>query len=290
MHITKYKLNVYNNFAKVFFYLSLINYALCAVSSDIVEKNIPHIEYTYGENSKLLLKENKISALAVFYYNTKWYVVWDCGDNQDKVTIPSQNNLPVGFISFSLDKSVLTSKECVIFTLDIHSDMMPLISRVDGGWGIQIVEDYFTKVKAVSNQLLLDKQKLGRTRIVGSGRAMPVFLTMPSLEILSVIPTIEVDNGIPIDSTEYLHAFLSVQGVALFLKASNVVIDRYLNDMLYIYPGNPIMYSVINSKNDRDTISKFFIQKGSPEPWRVRQVLRAKIASDQEQAALISLQ
>ena len=109
-------------------------------------------------------------------------MVWDIGASVPDLVLPKPVEYPAGFLSIEQIKNVKSSRPCIIFSLGISTEMIPMIMKTEKGWVINAISVHLIKNAPNPNQVAFDHQDLGRFRILNTGNASSVKLDMPTGE------------------------------------------------------------------------------------------------------------
>ncbi len=225
--------------AKLFF----IIFSVCCLSicAEATSASISCAEL--GNSRYLQLNCSGDSGLAIFSLHGKWYVIWDCSNQLSDFSIPKQEDWPAGFVSIEKVEGIKPSRPCIVFSIDVSAEMMPMTIKTEKGWAINVVSEHLIKNDPNPNQVAFDHQKLGRLRILNAGNALPVKLNMPTGEELNVTPTIYPDTGLDPMESDYVDVYESAQGICLYLKSDQIFLEKEGKDALYFPVSDPILYS-----------------------------------------------
>lgn len=236
----------------------------------------------------LQLNSSSDSGLAIFLFHGKWYVVWDCGEQVLNGGLPKQEDWPAGFISIEKIQNIKSSSPCVIFALDISIEMTPMVTKTEKGWAINAISEHLVRSDPNPNQVAFDHQKLGYFRLLNIGNASTITLNMPTGEELSVIPTSQPDTGLDKIRSEYVDVYESAQGVCVYTKCDQVLLERQGKDATCFPVSEPMLSSEKYLEHTADLPTQTFIQRGDFTA-KVRAFLAEEAKRDSKQRALYLL-
>lgn len=275
-----YTLMARNVFAKLFFVL-FFSLEISARIQANIEKHPPSIE-TKNINSEryLCLNYNSTSALCVFFFQNKWYLVWDCGKEKPHITLPNTKDLPPSMLSLEYADNVKDSNNCIILKFDIYTDMVPVVKRTTNGWSIYALPEYASREAAGSNQLIFDQQKQGIFRILSAKQVVPITLEFNDGCELYVLPTLQTDGGLDERQSDYVYLLETIQGACMIKLSDQLIMESQGNDLIFSSAITAPMDSELSIKAlIDDKPNETFLRKGSLEPSLMRDELREKSTS-----------
>ncbi len=270
--------------AKLFF----IIISVCCIN---IHAEVPSVSISCAElgNSRYLrLNSSSDSGLAIFLLHGKWYAVWDYGDQAVDFELPKQEEWPAGFISIEKVQGIKSSRPCVILSLNISIEMMPMVIKTEKGWAINAISEHLVRSDPNPNQVAFDHQKLGYFRLLNAGNTASIKLNMPTGEELSIIPTFQPDTGLDEIRSEYVDVHESAQGVCLYIKSDQVLLERQGKDATCFPVGDPMLYSEKYLEQNSNLPTQTFIQLGDFTS-RVRASLNEEANRDPKKRALLLL-
>jgi hypothetical protein len=225
--------------AKLFFIL----FSVCCLNINAGAPSASVSCADIGNARYLQLNCSGDSSLAIFSLRGKWYMVWDIGASAPDLLLPKPAECPAGFLSIEQIKNVKSSRPCIIFSLDISTEMIPMIMKTEKGWVLNAISVHLIKNDPNPNQVAFDHQDLGRFRILNTGNASSVKLDMPTGEELNIIPTNQPDTGLDALESDYVDVYESVQGVCLYFKSDQIILEKQGKDTAYYPARNPMLPS-----------------------------------------------
>jgi hypothetical protein len=274
--------------AKLFF----IFFSVCYVNINAQAPSAPAIISIscaeLGHSRYLQLNSSSDSGLAIFLFRGKWYVVWDCGEQVLNCEMPKQEDWPAGFISIEKVQNIKSSSPCMIFTLDVSVEMIPMVTKTEKGWAINAISEHLVRSDPNPNQVAFDHQRLGYFRLLNIGNASTITLNMPTGEELSVIPTSQPDTGLDEIRSEYVDVYESAQGVCLYTKCDQVLLERQGKDATCFPVSEPMLSSEKYLEHTANLPTQTFIQLGDFTA-NVRASLAEEAKRDSKQSVLCLL-
>jgi hypothetical protein len=223
--------------AKLFF----IFFTICCINIHAEFPSASIVCAEMGSSRYLKLNYSSDSGLAIFSLHGKWYIVWDLGGPVSDFSLPKQEEWPAGFISIEKAQNIKSSKPCVILSLNLSVEMIPVVIKTEKGWAINAVSEHLIKNDPNPNQVSFDNQGHGYFRIFHAGRASSVMLSMPTGEELNVTPTYHPDAGLAALESGYVDVYESAQGVCLYLKTDQICVERQGKDAVYYPTSEPML-------------------------------------------------
>jgi hypothetical protein len=215
-----------------------------------------------GHSRYLQLSSPNDGGLAIFLLHGKWYVVWDCGDKVKDFEIPKKEEWPAGFISIEKVQGVKSSRPCIVLSFDISIEMMPMVAKTEKGWEINAISEYLVRNDPNPHQVSFDHQKLGYFRFLNVGNTMSITLNMPTGEELTIIPTSQPDTGLDPVRSEYIDVYESIQGICLYMKSDQVLLERQGKDASCFPANDPMLFSEKYMGQNADLPTQTFILRG----------------------------
>lgn len=262
-------------FAKFFFIIALSTY-LSSTPSAIPEKNGPTIEAKNMADKRYLCFNHKsASAMCVFFFQNKWYLVWDCGEEIPYQPLPTNRNLPPSMLNLEYATEIKTSHNCLVLKFDVYTDMVPVVNHTQNGWAIYAMPDYLSNDIPIPNQLIFDQQKQGNFRILSAQKTVPVILHFPDGDELYVLPTLQADAGLDTHESDCVSILETIQGACMITRSDQLIMAIQGNDLSFSTAKEPPMNSELYIKSLGDEAPKeTFFRKGSTEPVLIRDIVK----------------
>lgn len=270
-------------FAKFFFVIAF-SFCLHSTPEVIKEKLLPAIEAKNIADKRYLCFQHKsASTMCVFFFQHKWYLVWDCSEELPTQPLPTNRDLPPSMLNVEYATEVKTSHNCVVLKFDVFTDMVPIVTHTKNGWAIYAMPDYLSNDIPIPNQLIFDQQKQGNFRILSAQRTIPVTLTFPDGDELYVLPTPQADAGLDMHESDCLSILETIQGACMIKRSDQMVMETQGNDLSFTPTKDPPMHSEMYIRRLGDEQPKeTFLRKGSIEPALMRDIVKEHSAHQKQ--------
>lgn len=264
-------------FAKLFFVL-LFSLHISAEPQADLKKKPPLIEVeNINSEIHLCLNYQSASAMCIFFFQNKWYLVWDFGEEKPNITLPNTKDLPPSMLSLEYADNVKASNNCIVLKFDIYTDMVPVVKRTANGWSVYALPEYASQEAAGANQLIFDQQKQGIFRILSAKHVAPITLEFDDGCELYVLPTTQTDGGLDEHQSDYVYLLETIQGACMIKLSDQLIMELQGNDLSFSsYIAAPMDSELSIKALIDDKPSETFLRKGSTEPSLMRDELREK--------------
>ncbi len=262
-------------FAK-FFFATLFSFCLQSTPEVLPKKDLPIIEAkNMADKRYLCLNHKSESAMCVFFFQNKWYLVWDCGTEMPNQSLPANQELPPSMLNLEYANEVKTSHNCVVLKFDVYTDMVPVVTHTTSGWAIYTMPDLLSNDIPIPNQLIFDPQKQGVFRILSAKKVIPITIEFPEGDELYVLPTLQVDAGLDSHEYDYVNILETAQGACMITRSDQIVMEFQGNDLSFSMTKEPLMHSELYIRRlDDEAPRETFFRKGSYDPPLMRDVLK----------------